>query len=174
MFRLLICLLLLSVPASAQVLQLSAGHSTLLGGSGGEVTAYLPMSTVTASAGFADGHFVFGGSDTFKFHSLEVTAGDKSFGYSFDGAGLGVSTRGLFVQRNSEHTSVAAFVGSTGIGYGTPFMNTATAQHFGVGFFLQHHSENGLLFSSLVVVDGGRRTAVQGSRNTARAAPALL
>jgi hypothetical protein len=160
--RLLICLLLLSVPASAQVLQLSAGRSTLLGGSGGEITAYLPVSTITASAGFADGHFVFGGSDTFKFHGLDVTAGDKNFGYSFDGAGLGVSTRGLFVQRNSEHTSIAGFVGSTGIGYGAPFMNTATAQHVGVGFFLQHHFENGLLFSSLAVVDGGRRTAVQG------------
>src|SRR6202043_295776 len=32
----------------------------------------------------------------------------------------------------------------------------------GVGFFLQHHFENGLLFSSLAAVDGGRRTAVQG------------
>src|SRR6202011_3504793 len=162
MLRVWLCVLLFGVPASAQVLQLSAGRSTLLGGTGGEVTAFFPESTLSASAGFANGHFVFGASDTFKFHGLDITAGDKSFGYSFDGAGLGVSTRGLFVQRNSENTSVAALVGSTGIGYGTPFMNTAAAQHFGVGLFLQHHFENGLLFSSLAVVDGGRRTAVQG------------
>src|SRR5580692_9949741 len=162
MLRVCLCGLLLGVPVSAQVLQLSAGRSTLLGGTGGEITAFFPESTLSASAGFANGHFVFGGSDTFKFHGLDVTAGDKNFGYSFDGAGLGVSTRGLFVQRNSEHTSIAGFVGSTGIGYGAPFMNTATAQHVGVGFFLQHHFENGLLFSSLAAVDGGRRTAVQG------------
>jgi hypothetical protein len=120
------------------------------------------MSIITASAGFADGHFVFGASDSFTFHGLDVTAGDKSFGYSFDGAGLGVNTRGLFIQRNSEHTSIAAFAGSTGVGYGAPFMNTATSQHVGAGFFLEHHFVNGLLLSSLAVVDGGKRTAVQG------------
>ncbi len=162
MLRAFLLLLLCSAPASAQVLQLSAGNSTLLGGAGGEITAFFPGSTISASAGFANGHFVFGASDTFKFHGLEVTAGDRNFGYSFDGAGLGVSTRGLFVQRNSRHTSFAVFVGSTGIGYASPFMTTANAQHLGAGFFLQHHFDNGLLLSSLAVVDGGKHTAVQG------------
>jgi hypothetical protein len=156
------CVLLLGVPATAQVLQLSGGSSTLLGGTGGEITAFFPESTLSASAGFANGHFVFGASDTFKFHGLDVTAGDKNFGYSFDGAGLGVSTRGLFVQRNTRHTSFAVFVGSTGIGYATPFMVTAKVQHIGAGFFLQRHFDNGLLLSSLAVIDGGKHTAIQG------------
>lgn len=162
MLRVCLCVLLLGVPASAQVLQLSGGSSTLLGGTGGEITAFFPESTLSASAGFANGHFVFGASDTFKFHGLDVTAGDRNFGYSFDGAGLGVSTRGLFVQRNTRHTSFAVFVGSTGIGYATPFMVTAQAQHIGAGFFLQRHFDNGLLLSSLAVIDGGKHTAVQG------------
>jgi hypothetical protein len=162
MLRVCLCVLLLGVPASAQVLQLSGGRSTLLGGTGGEITAFLPESTVSASAGFANGRFVFGASDTFKFHGLDVTAGDRNFGYSFDGAGLGVSTRGLFVQRNTRHTSLAVFVGSTGFGYATPFMVTAKAQHMGTGFYLQRHFDNGLLLSSLAVIDGGKHTAVQG------------
>ena len=162
MLRVCLCVLLLGVPASAQVLQLSGGRSTLLGGTGGEITAFFPESTLSASAGFANGHFVFGASDTFKLHGLEITAGDRDFGYSFDGAGLGVSTRGLFVQRNTRHTSFAVFLGSTGIGYATPFMVTAKAQHIGAGFFLQRHFDNGLLLSSLAVIDGGKHTAIQG------------
>jgi hypothetical protein len=162
MLRVCLCVLLLGVPASAQVLQLSGGRSTLLGGTGGEITAFFPENSLSASAGFANGHFVFGASDAFKFHGLDVTAGDKDFGYSFDGAGLGVSTRGLFVQRNTRHTSFAVFVGSTGFGYATPFMVTAKAQHIGTGFFLQRHFDNGLLLSSLAVIDGGKHTAVQG------------
>jgi hypothetical protein len=162
MLRVCLCVLLLGVPASAQVLQLSAGRSTLLSGTGGEVTAFFPESTLSASAGFANGHFVFGASDTFKFHDLDITAGDRNFGYSFDGAGLGISTRGLFVQRNTQHTELGVFVGSTGIGYATPFMVTAKAQHVGAGFFLQRHFDNGLLLSSLAVIEGGKQTALQG------------
>lgn len=162
MLRVCLCVLLLGVSASAQVLQLSGGRSTLLNGTGGEITAFFPESTLSASAGFANGHFVFGASDAFEFHGLDVTAGDKNFGYSFDGTGLGVSTRGLFVQHNADHTSFAVIVGSTGIGYATPFMVTAKAQHVGAGFFLQRHFDNGLLFSSLAVIDGGKHTAVQG------------
>jgi len=162
MLRVCLCVLLLGVPASAQILQLSAGRSSLLGGTGGEITAFFPESTLSASAGFANGHFVFGASETFKIHGLDVTAGDRVFSYSFDGAGLGVSTRGLFVQRNSRHASLAVFVGSTGFGYATPFMVTAKSQHGGAGFFLQHHFDNGLLLSSLALIDGGKHTAVQG------------
>ena len=162
MLRVCLCVLLFGIPVDAQVLQLSGGSSTLLGGTGGEITAFFPESTLSASAGFAGGHFVFGASDTFQFHGLEVTSGDRNFGYSFDGAGLGVSTRGLFVQRNTRHTSFAVFAGSTGIGYTTPFMVTARAQHIGAGLFLQRQFDNGLLLSSLAVIDGGKHTAVQG------------
>ena len=162
MLRVCLCVLLLGVSASAQVLQLSAGRSTLLSGTGAEVTAFFPESTLSASAGFANGHFVLGASDTFKFHGLDITAGDRNFGYSFDGAGLGISTRGLFVQRNTRHAGLALFVGSTGIGYATPFMVTAKAQHVGAGFFFQRHFDNGLLVSSLAVIEGGKQTVVQG------------
>src|ERR1700730_8534540 len=133
MLRVCLCVLLLGVPASAQVLQLSAGRSTLLGGTGGEVTAFFPQSALSASAGFANGHFVFGASDTFKFHGFDITAGDKNFCYF-----------------------------PTGIGYATPFMVAAKAQHLGAGFFLQRHFDNGLLLSSLAVMEGGKHTAVQG------------
>src|SRR5277367_1702346 len=162
MLRASLLVLLLSTPASAQILQLSAGRSTLLDGTGGEITAYFPQSTLSASAGFANGHFVSGASDTFLFHGLEVTAGDRNFGYSFDGAGLGISTRGLFVQRKTRRTTLAVFAGSTGLGYTTSFMTTERSQHIGAGFFLQREMDNGLLLSSLAVIDGGLHTAVQG------------
>lgn len=77
MVRVCLCILLFGLPASAQVLLLSGGTSTLLGGSGGQITAFFPESTVSASAGFANGHFVFGASDIFQFHGWDVTAGDK-------------------------------------------------------------------------------------------------
>jgi hypothetical protein len=54
------------------------------------------------------------------------------------------------------------FAGSTGFGYATPFMVTAKAQHRGAGFFLQRQFDNGLLLSSLAVIDGGKYTAVEG------------
>ncbi len=162
MVRLLVCVLLLGVPASAQVIQASGGSSTLLGGTGGQITAFFPHSTISTSAGFANGHFVFGSSYTFKFHDLDITVGDRTFGYSFDGAGLGIGTRGIFVQRSTRHTIFAVFVGSTGIGYATPFMVTAVAQHMGAGIFLERHFDNGLVLSSLAVTDGGKHTAAQG------------
>jgi hypothetical protein len=168
MLRVCLCVLLLGVPAGAQVLQLSGGRSTVLGGSGGEITAFFPESTLSASAGVANGHFVFGASETSKFHGLDITAGDRTFGYSFDGAGLGISTRGLFVQGNTLHTTFAVFAGTTGIGYATPFMVTSAPQHIGAGLFLQRHFDNGLLLSSLAVLDGGKYTAVQGLAYQAR------
>ena len=168
MLRVVLCMLLFALPASAQILELAAGRSTLLNGTGAEVIAFFPQSTLSASAGFANGHFVAGASDTFLFHGLEITAGDKNFGYSFDGAGLGVSTRGLFIQRKSRRTLFAVFAGSSGLGYTTSFMNTEKSEHLGAGFFLQRDFENGLLLSSLGLIDGGRHTAVQGLSYHAR------
>jgi hypothetical protein len=160
--RVCLFVLLFVVTASAQTLQLSGGSSTLLGVTGGEITAFFPENTASASAGFANGHFVFGASETFMFHGLVITAGDKNFGYSFDGAGLGISTRGLFAQRKTRQTILGVFVGSTGIGYATPFMITAQDKHFGAGFFLQRRFDNGLLLSTLAAIDGGKHTMVQG------------
>ena len=94
--RRLVLLLLLSCPAAfGQVLNITAGQSTLYGGAGAGVTAYLPNSTVYMGAGFADGQFNFGLSDSFLYKGFTVTAGDKAFGYG----DLSLSVRGLSVPK---------------------------------------------------------------------------
>jgi len=164
MLRFITLLLFFVGTASGQTLLLSGGASTLYGGSGASVTAYMPQATVTASAGFADGRFVFGASDRFQWHGLDATAGDSAFGFSFDGAGLGVQVRGVAVQRMNAQQSVAAFVGATGVGFNVPWMQTQRAQHIGAGLFYQRKVSSNFLFSSLEVLSGGQRTAVQGAQ----------
>lgn len=167
------CLLIfvLCLPAAAQVVQLTGGHSSLYQGTGAGLTAYLPGGTLYMGAGCAAGHCAVGLADTFKFRGWDATAGDSAFGYSFDSAGLSTQVRGLNLQRTNPLQTTSFFLGSAALGNSTPFFLANRAQHIGAGFF--HDRKLGRWqFGTLEVVNGGKWTAVQGASftgNTLRA-----
>lgn len=153
-------MLLLAACSSAQVLEVKGGQSTLMGGAGGEVTAYMPSSTLAFGLGTANGHLVFGLSDSFKLRGLDVVAGDSSFGYSVESVGgAGIQVRGLSIQHSTGDRSFAAFLGATGSSYSLPFLSATTAQHAGGGIFYRQRI-NKLTFSTLAATDGGKRTGL--------------
>jgi hypothetical protein len=163
--RRLILLLLMCCPAAfGQVLNITAGQSTLYGGAGAGVTAYLPNSTVYMGAGFANGQFNFGLSDSFLYKGFTTTAGDKTFGYG----DLSLSVRGLSVQRATATQTVAGFVGFTGTANSLPFFQATRAQRGGAGIYYKRIF-GGLQLSGLAALDGGqRRTALGTATYTGR------
>ncbi len=185
-------LLLVAASANCQTLMLNGGASSLLQGSGGRATMYLPNSTLSTSVGYHDGHFLVGASDTFLIDGFKTTVGDAMLGFSFDGVGLGLSLKGVSATRvwkeqndcarlkptrsgpmgylgtcHKGTTSVTAFVGATGVGFFSPFVSTTRAQHIGSGVLLQYSVKN-LVLSSLDVVEGGKHTLAQGTSYSSR------
>jgi hypothetical protein len=153
-------LILLALNASAQVVELQAGTSTLLNASGAGANIYLPNSTATIGAGIVDGRFAFGASDTFSFHGYQITAGDSSFAFSAGTAGgLGIATRGLEIARRSPDSDVAAFVGATGLGYSLPFFSAIQPAHVGAGIYWSHRTRRHFQFSALSAFSGNQKTA---------------
>jgi hypothetical protein len=163
--RRLLAIIALCLPATAQVVQLTGGQSSLMRGAGAGLTAYLPASTLYMGAGCAAGHCAVGFADTFKFHGWDATAGDSAFGYSFDSAGLSTQVRGLNLQRTSPQQTTSFFVGSAALGNSTPFFLANRAQHLGAGFFHSRKRDRWQL-GTLEVVNGGKWTAVQGASYT--------
>jgi hypothetical protein len=157
----LLLLLLAAAPASAQVLQLDAGASTLYNASGATATLYTPNSTITAGVGYSNGHVILNASDTWLFRGATVTVGDKQFGFSFDGVGLGLAVKGLSFTKQTDSTTVTAFAGLTGAGIATPYITAVRAQNAGAGFFIVHKFHGAKLYS-LEALDGGKYTAAQG------------
>jgi hypothetical protein len=163
--RRLVLLFALCCPAAfGQVLNITAGQSTLYGGAGAGVTAYLPNSTVYLGAGYANGQFAFGISDSFLYKGFTATAGDKAFGYG----DLSLSVRGLSVQRTTATQTLAAFVGFTGTANNLPFFQATRARRGGAGIFYKHIF-GGLQLSGLAALDGAqRRTALGTATYTGR------
>lgn len=151
-------ILVLVSSACAQVIQLAGGTSSMMGGTGGGVTAYFPNSTLYAGAGATEGRLSFGISDTTLWRGLHVIAGDDRFSYSVDGAGLAVISRGIAVSKETPDRMLAGFVGSTGIGSSLPFYQGSTVQHFGFGFFARQQRGR-WSFSTLNALDGSKKTA---------------
>ena len=86
-------LLVLAPTASAQVVALNVGTSSLYEGSGALGTVYLPDSTATLSAGIEQGQFRYSLADSFKWRGLDWTVGDNQIYFVTGGVGLGWATR---------------------------------------------------------------------------------
>jgi hypothetical protein len=160
MRRAAIIVLLFSLPAIAQTIELQGGQSTLLGASGGGAEIYLPNSDVKLGAGVVDGRFAVGASDTFSFRGATITAGDSAFSYSAGGVGgLGIAVRGLTITRQSPDNSVSAFAGATGLGFDMPFFSATTATHAGAGLYWSHLARHKVHFAALAAFAGNQKTA---------------
>jgi len=148
----------LSIPAAGQVLELSAGDSTLMGGAGAQLRTYLPSATITTGAGFADGHFAAGASAAFAFRGFDVTAGDSAFSFAPSVGGLSEQVRGLTVSRARPSFTLAAFAGFTGDGYTFPYFAAVSPKHFGAGAFGKWRVSR-WQFAALGALSGADRTA---------------
>jgi hypothetical protein len=157
-------ILALALPATAQTMQLTGGQSSLYQATGAGLTAYLPASTLYVGAGCAN-RCAFGMSDRTTFHGWDLIAGDSSFGYQLDGAGLSTQVRGFNFQRTSPQQTTAFYVGSAALGYSTPFYLANQAQHIGAGLFVKR-TLGPWQVGTLEEIDGGKRTAVQGATYT--------
>jgi hypothetical protein len=158
-------MLALCLPACGQIVEATGGHSTLMGGTGAGLTAYLPGSTVYAGAGCLQAHCGFALSDSFHWRGWDVTAGDSTFGFALDGAGLSTQVRGLNFQRVRPQQTTSFFVGSSALGYSTSFFTANRAQHVGAGFFYRRRLGR-WQFGTLEEIKGGKRTAIEGAGYT--------
>lgn len=158
-------LLLLCAVARAQVVQLVGGSSTLLAGNGGGATLYFPTSTIYTGFGCSSTGCAFGLADTFRFHELDITAGDRNFPASIDGGGLGVNVRGLSIERSIGENRLAGFVGATGPGFATSYFQTNTAKHAGMGLAFRRRA-GAWVFQSLAVVNGNQKSLAASARYT--------
>jgi hypothetical protein len=166
--RVLLIAVVCCLPAGAQILEVTGGQSTLFEGAGAGVTAYLPNSILKLGAGIADGQGAFGLSDTFPWHGYTVTAGDSAFSYAVDNAGgVGIQSRGLSIAKQLPDETLAAFAGTTGMGYSLPFFTATKSQHAGAGFYYRKRAGR-WQFSSLEAFAGGQRTAMESAAYTGR------
>lgn len=140
------------------MLNITAGQSTLYGGAGAGVTAYLPNSTVYLGAGYANRQFNFGVSDSFLYKGFTVTAGDNTFGYG----DLSLSVRGFSVQRATATQTVAGFVGLTGTANSLPFFQATRPKRGGAGIYYKRIF-GGLQLSGLAALDGAQRRTALGT-----------
>jgi hypothetical protein len=155
--------LLCCAAASAQIVQVQGGASSLLSATGGSAALYFPTSTITVGAGCTPSGCGFGMSDTFVWHGFNVTAGDESFAASVDGGGIGINERGLAISKTDSKQSLAAFLGSTGTSFSAPFFQTGHSQHVGAGLvYRRHHGPWAL--QSFAVLSGGQRSAAASAR----------
>jgi hypothetical protein len=160
---LLLLPLLLAGTLHAQIIEVQGGASTLYNANGAGAVFHFNDSTATAGAGFVNGHFQYGFSDSFNRWGWDFTAGDHLFSFQAGGAGLGIAARGLSVTRKRKNSSLTIFAGATGASFGTPFFQAATGQHFGAGISYQR-AFGAFEISSIAVLAGNQRTAVQSVR----------
>lgn len=159
-----VILALLYAPcAYPQTLEIDAGDSTLLRGEGAGATLFLPDSTIYGGLAYGNGAFHVSGSDTFAWHNDIVTLGSRPLGFSFDGTGLGFSTIGASIERQTPTSDTVFFAGGTGLGYSTPFLQQSTnPTAFGAGVFLKRQFR-GVKLYDLQLMEGSRYTAAVGA-----------
>jgi hypothetical protein len=124
--------LLVTLRGSGQLLQLSAGASTLFGAQGGSATLRTEHSTTVLEGGLVNHHAVAGGSTTLSAGPYRVTLGEQELhldlstdlfqeGHVFFGTGLGV-------QHPSPRNDLSFFLGETDQAESTPLFGFATPQ----------------------------------------------
>jgi hypothetical protein len=144
---------------------MDVGTSTLINGSGGSATLYLPNSVVYGAVGYGLGRFQYGLSDTFKWRGDIVTVGSRQLGFGFNGVGLGLNVDGVSIQRKTDEWDIVIFAGAVGTtGYSAPFLlSAASNQHIGGGIFITRKIGKDLKLYSLDAFNGGQDTAAIGA-----------
>lgn len=154
--------ILLSAVASAQVIEVNAGSSTLgRSMTGVTVSSFLPNSTTTLSGGVQDGRIALGASHSFDIGKTEMTVGTQQLLQSVDGAGVSVTGVGVSATKTDQthENAIGLFAGTVGVGVFMPYIRTATPQHLGGGLFVRHHWKR-LHVGALALDEGSLRTGV--------------
>lgn len=176
----LIALVAFLTPAVAvcQVVHVAGGSSDVLG-DGAQATYFAPHETITGSIGY-HGHLTFGVQDAFDFHGFRAVAGQEQIALQAEGGSASIVNTGLSLAHNNGTSQVKIFLGSTGLGYSTPFFATAKIQHIGAGVagswtpspshrypacagFGCGSSMRHVTLSGLAAVDGGKKYLAGGA-----------
>jgi hypothetical protein len=166
----LLLLVLAAAPASAQVIQIQGGSSSLFQANGGSLELYSAGSTGRFDLGVLDRPEV-GFSFTKRYKGWDWSAGDQiipfvlptdlfSRSYYFMG-------RGLSLQTNGVNDRLLFYAGTTSVGYRTPYLNVARSQ-LGVELvFYEHQISPTKRFYSYNILSS-RQTSLQGFEWTPR------
>lgn len=175
--------LLLAVPLHSQVVEISAGTSTLFEATGASATLHFANSESYLGLGVAGGHLHEGFDEKFGFDGWDVTAGDSFLGFTAAGSGLSIPTRGVSFSRHPDpacshvpagrrsrildaltpcaSTKITLFAGGTGAAYQDPFFSAATITHLSAGVFWNRQFR-AFTLSTLDVLAGNSHTALGG------------
>jgi hypothetical protein len=154
--RLLATILVLAVSASAQIVKLTAGGSSIDSGYGAQALLYFSQSTALASGGCLNDRCGFSVADSFKIDGAKVTLGDSEFRFAQDSSELLVENRGVAITRGN----VTAFAGATGADYQLPYLRFTDAKHFGIGTAYKRTLEAWRL-QGIAAVSGSEKTAIE-------------
>ena len=152
-----IAVLLFAASAThAQVFEIRAGSSNESNASGGQISLYLPNSTLQFNAGLNSGMPIFGASAVTAWRGATVHFGDELVELSGGDLSLDAPVRGVVYRRRN----FQAFAGATGDLFNTPFLFTEKSRHFGAGISYKWRDVS--LAGALI---GNQRTAIESYRH---------
>ena len=149
-----IFILLSASGVRGQIINLQGGDSTLFNAVGGSAVLYFPGSELSAGLGLYDGKLVASAADQFSFRGWDIRSGDSTVSFTTEGAGLGLSERGIFVQKIGKKSSVAIFMGACGSQFGSPFFLGLRATKYCLGYSYKRMLLPSLTMGSFAVSEG--------------------
>jgi hypothetical protein len=161
---LLLALALAVTPASAQVIQIEGGSSSLLDAHGGSFELHTGDSTGRFDLGYLNGP-EFGFSYTRLYRGWDWRAGDQIipfvlptdlFNHSYYFMG-----RGLSLEKRTDTDQMLFYTGTTSLGYRTPFLDVARSQRGVELVFFQHQISPTMRFYSYNILSS-QQTSLQG------------
>jgi hypothetical protein len=160
----LLWLVLAAAPASAQVIQLQGGSSSLLNANGGSLELTTGNSTGRLDLGVLNRPEI-GFSYTRQYHGWDWTGGDQMFPFVlptdlFDRSYYFMG-RGLSVKKRRGHDLLLLSAGMTSLGFRTPYFNVARTQQAVGLVFYEHQLSPAMRFYSYNIFSS-RQTSLQG------------
>ena len=157
-------------PLSGQVIQVQGGSSSLLDTYGGSFEVHTGDSVGRFDLGFL-GRPELGFSFTKPFHGWNYTVGDRIIPFVLPTDQFSRSSyflgRGLSVERREGGDRMLLYVGTTSLGFRTPYVNLARSQRAVELIFYEHQLSQTSRFYSYNIISA-RQTSLQGFEWTPR------
>ncbi len=150
--------------ASGQVIQIQGGSSSLLNASGGSVELHASDSTARFDFGVIGGPEL-GFSYSKVFHGWDYSVGDRFIPFVLPSDQFSRSSyflgRGLSLEKKEGDDRMLFYLGTTSLGYRTPYLDLATSQQPVELIFYEHQVSPTAKFYSYNILSS-RQTSLQG------------
>jgi hypothetical protein len=160
----LVCCVVFTASANAQLVKVEAGASDLLPSEGGSISFQGPNYTGYLGVGQLDGSFGIGALLKTSYRSHVITMGDQPIGFDLPTDIFGMNhfypTRGIGVTAREGKANVFLFAGGTTLVRGTPFFQSARAD-LPVGMLFTDVGVSPTLHFYSKSVVSRRRTSIQ-------------